>query len=209
MGPPDRDNTLVYIWDGVKRVVVRDSRIERVEANNAFRGGETFQTRQPLVVHGGLMPTDVVSVEAGPWDERGRRQFRYVGTSLNKPIRMEQAIIELGPHVFRFRGVDGFWVGVGETGQVPRDVVISLLSKVQQKNVNERERVVRFLMDMGWNTEAKKELDRMVRDFPQGDLKERCRECAVSSSSRAKRRTGVRRCSRAARPSSLNARPSC
>ncbi len=38
MGPPDRDNTLVYIWNGLKRVVVRDSRIERVEANNAFRG---------------------------------------------------------------------------------------------------------------------------------------------------------------------------
>ncbi len=173
LGPPDRDNTLVYIWDGVKRVKVRDSRIERVEANNAFRGGETFKLEQPLVVHGGLMPTDVVSVEAGPWDERGRRQFRYVGTNLNKPIRMEQAIIELGPHVFRFRGVDGFWVGVGETGQIPRDVVISLLSKVLQKDVNERERVVRFLMDMGWNTEAKKELDRMVRDFPQADLKER------------------------------------
>jgi hypothetical protein len=43
LGPPDRDNTLVYIWDGVKRVKVRDSRIERVEANNAFRGGETFK----------------------------------------------------------------------------------------------------------------------------------------------------------------------
>ena len=65
-----------------------------------------------MVVHGGLMPKEVVSVEAGPWNERGRRSFRYVGSRLNKPIRMEQAIIEIGPHIVRFRGVDGFWVGV-------------------------------------------------------------------------------------------------
>ena len=24
---------------------------------------------------------------------------------------MEQAIIEIGPHIVRFRGVDGFWLG--------------------------------------------------------------------------------------------------
>ena len=146
MGPPDRDNTLVYISDGLKRVVVRDSRIERIEANNAFRGGEKFQLVQPLVVHGGLMPKDVVSVEAGPWDERGRRPFRYVGSRLNKPIRMEQAIIEIGPHIVKFRGVDGFWVGVVETGQIPRDVVTSLLSRVEQKNVS-RARACRPVSD--------------------------------------------------------------
>ena len=173
MGPPDRDNTLVYIWDGLKRVVVRDSRIDHIEANNAFRGGETFKLVQPLVVHGGLPPTDVVRVEAGPWDERGRRPFRYQAGSGSKWIRMEQAIIDISPHVVKFRGVDGFWVGAVETGQVPRQVLTSVLSRVEQKNVTERERVVRFLMDIGWNAEAKKELDRLVRDFPQPDLKER------------------------------------
>jgi pimeloyl-ACP methyl ester carboxylesterase len=172
IGAPDRDNTLVYIWDGLKRIVVCDSRIERIEANNAFRGGETFKLVQPLVVHAGLMPTDVVSVETGPWDERGRRPFFYT-RGVGKPIHMEQAIIEIGPHVAKIRGVDGFWVGVVETGHIPHEVVTSLLSKVEQKNVGERERVVRFLMDMGWNWEAKKELVRLVRDFPQADLKER------------------------------------
>ena len=41
-GAPDRDNTLLYISDGLKRVVVRDSKVERIEANNAFRTGEKF-----------------------------------------------------------------------------------------------------------------------------------------------------------------------
>jgi len=173
LGAPDRDNTLIFISDGLKRVVVRDSKIERIEANNAFRTGEKFQLVQPMTVHGGLPPEKVVSVEAGPWNGRGRRSFTYVGPRLNKPIRMEQAIIEIGPHIVKFRGVDGFWVGQLETNQVPRESVTSLLGRVQQQNVEERERVVRFLMDVGWHAEAKKELDRLVNDFPRPDLKER------------------------------------
>ena len=47
-GAPDRDNTLLYISDGLKRVVVRDSKVERIEANNAFRTGEKFQLVQPM-----------------------------------------------------------------------------------------------------------------------------------------------------------------
>ena len=39
--------------------------------------------------------------------------------------------------------------------------------------MEERERVVRFLMDVGWRAEAQKELDRLVEDFPEPELKER------------------------------------
>jgi len=174
LGAPDRDNnTLVYISDGLKRVVVRDSKIERIEANNAFRTGERFQLVQPMAVHGGLMPKEVVRVEAEPWNDRGRRSFRYIGSNLKKTIRMEQAIIDIGPHIVKIRGVDGFWVGLVETNQIPRNVVTSLLARVEQNNVEERERVVRFLMDMGWHAEARQELDRLVADFPREELKER------------------------------------
>jgi len=159
--------------------VVRDSKIERIEANNAFRTGERFQLVQPIAVLGGLMPKDVVRVEAEPWDDRGRRLFRYIGSNLKKTIRMQQAIIEIGPHIVKIRGVDGFWVGLVETNQIPRTVMTSLLARVDRKDmeqrerVEERERVVRFLMDMGWHAEAKQELDRLVADFPLPDLKER------------------------------------
>jgi pimeloyl-ACP methyl ester carboxylesterase len=173
IGAPDRDNTLVYISDGVKRVIIRDSKIEKIEANNAFRTGEKFQLIQPMTVHGGVMPSAVIGVEAGPWNERGRRSFRYLGPRLNKAIQMEQAIIELSPHLVRLRGVDGFWVSQVALESIPRSVVTSLLGRVEQKNFDERERAVRFLMDVGWHTEAKEALDRLVRDFPQADLKER------------------------------------
>jgi pimeloyl-ACP methyl ester carboxylesterase len=173
LGTPDRDNTLVFISDGLKKIVVRDSKIERIEANNAFRGGERFQLVQPIVVHGGLMPKEVVSVEAGAWNDRGRRSFRYIGSRLDKSIRMEQAIIDITPHIVKLRGVDGFWVSVLDTNQVPRPVITSLLDKVERKNVEERERAVRFLMDVGWHAEAEKALDQVVRDFPDAGLKER------------------------------------
>jgi pimeloyl-ACP methyl ester carboxylesterase len=173
LGAPDRDSTLVYIWDGLKRVVVRDSKIERMEADNSFRTGERFQLVQPMTVHGGAMPREVLSVQADPWDELGHRSFQYEGSRSKRPIRMEQAIIEIGPHIVKYRGIDGFWLGQVETNQVPRKVVMSLLSRVEQKNGSERERVIRFLMDIGWYPEAKAELDRLIKDFPQSELKER------------------------------------
>jgi len=178
-GPPDRDNTLVFIWDGLKRVVVRDSKIEKINADNAFRTGEVFQLVQPMVVHGGAMPRDLISVEADPWDQRGRRSFRFLGSRVNKPVKMEQAIIEIGPHIIKYRGIDGFWLGQVETNQVPRPIVTGLLGRVEEKNVGERERVVRFLMDVGWYAEAKKELDRLIHDFPQTDLSERAANARI------------------------------
>ena len=121
------------------------------------------------------MPKEVISVQAGPWNERGRRAFRYVGSKSNKPISMEQAIIEIGPHLVKYRGVDGFWLGALATSEIPRPVMMSLLARVEQQNQAERERVVRFLMDAGWYPEAKQELERVIHDFPNTDLSERAR----------------------------------
>jgi len=172
-GTPDKDATLVYIWDGLKKTVIRDSKIERVVGDNTYRTGEKFSLVQPLVVHAGSMPREVLSVQAGPWNEKGRRPFRYVGSKSPRPTSMEQAIIELGPHVVKYRGVDGFWLGQVATTQVPRPVVTGLLARVEQQNQAERERVVRFLMDAGYYPEARQELDRIMHDFPKTDLSER------------------------------------
>jgi pimeloyl-ACP methyl ester carboxylesterase len=172
-GTPDKDNSLIYIWDGLKRVIVRDSKIEKMVPGNDYRTGEKFQLIQPIVVHAGSMPKEVLSVDAGPWDERGRRTFRYLGSRVNRSLSMEQAIIEIGPHIVRYRGIDGFWVGVVETSQIPHPVIMSLVGRVDQKNGEERERVVRFLMDAGWYTEAREELDRIIQDFPKTELGQR------------------------------------
>lgn len=169
-GTVDQDNTICFIFDGIKRVVVRDSKIQKRQPDASFRSMETFKLEQPLVLHGGAMPKEVVRVQADPWNDKGRRMFQYIGSNLNRTTKMEQAINELGPHVSRVRGVDGFWQGQIPTSQIPREVVLGLLAKVERKNREERQRVYTFLIQAEWYTEAKNELDSIARDFP--DLKE-------------------------------------
>lgn len=201
LAAPDRDNTLLYLWDGVKKIVVRDSKVERVIPDSVLRTGEKFSLVQPMTVHAGIMPKDVLSVSAEPWDEKGRRRFQYVGRS-GKPATMEQAINEITPHVVRYRGVDGFWQGQATTESVPRPVLMSLLHRVEEENQGERERVVRFLMGAGWYPEAKAELDRLIKDFPGSDLSERAgsaRQFIVQAEA-TQRRSDVDALRRARRP---------
>jgi predicted esterase len=165
-GTVDRDKPLLYIYDGLKRVVLRDSKVDKIETDASFANLEGFTIEQPLVVHGGAMPKEVISVEASPWNDRGRRTFVYEGSRIGKKIKMEQAINQLGPYMVKLRGVDGFWQGQLATGQVPREVVLGILAKVDQTDKNERVRVARFLIQAEWYAEARAELDRILADFP-------------------------------------------
>jgi len=171
--PPDRDNTLMFLWDGLKKIVVRDSKVQRVIPGGTLGTGEKFSLVQPMTVHAGAMPKDVLGVIAEPWNEKGRRQFQYFGSTGGRPVSMEQAINEIDQNSVRYRGVDGFWKGRIAISQVPRSVILGLLHKVDPKNESERERVARFLMGAGWYAEAREELDRLVKDFPDDELKSR------------------------------------
>src|SRR5512147_1107548 len=84
-GTVDHDHTIYFVFDGLKRVVLRDSKIARIESNAGFRNLEVFKLEQPLVVHAGSMPKEVLKVEAKPWNDRGRREFRF-WPNLNKSV---------------------------------------------------------------------------------------------------------------------------
>ena len=122
-GAVDRDNTIVSIFDpdGLKQVVLRDSKIARTSGDEGSASVEVFSIDQPLTKHAGEMPTIAYGVKATPWDKFGRRQFRYIGPRGGKPIEMTQAIFKLGPRSCKVRGVDGFWVSQISTSTVPRD----------------------------------------------------------------------------------------
>jgi pimeloyl-ACP methyl ester carboxylesterase len=166
-GLVDNDGTLVSIFDheGLRRTVVRDSKIESTTSAPAPRA-ERFRLVQPLTVHAGQMPPVAYDIDAAPWDALGRRKFRYTGAS-GKPVEMTQALIELGPYAVKYRGVDGFWQGGVAISQVPRPVVLGLLAKVDPKNLDERVRVGQLLLQAEWYDEARAELDRLERDFPE------------------------------------------
>jgi pimeloyl-ACP methyl ester carboxylesterase len=165
-GTVDHDNTIYFVFDGLKRVVLRESKIARIEANAGFRNVEVFKLEQPLVVHAGAMPKEVLKVEAKPWNDRGRREFLF-WPNPNKSVGMEQAINELGPYVVKIRGVDGFWQGQLALSQIPREVVLGLLAKIDRTNRDERRRAYTFLVQAEWYAESKAALDHLVRDFPE------------------------------------------
>lgn len=165
-GTLDRDNTIVSIFDGVKRVILREVKIAKTEPDASLRNLETFRLVQPLEKHAGAMPAGVLSIAADSWNEKGRREFLFLGPGARKPTRMMQAINELGPYLSRYRGVDGFWQGVSYTNQIPRSIVVGLLGRVERTDSNERLRVGRFLIQAQWYPEALRELDSLEKDFP-------------------------------------------
>jgi pimeloyl-ACP methyl ester carboxylesterase len=171
-GEVDKDNTIVTIFDGLKRIILKDTKVDKIASESEQRY-ETFPLVQPMTVHAGAMPASVVSVKAGSWDEFGRRSFEYVGPKLGKATRMTQAIIALGPKSVRFRGVDGFWQGQVATSQVAKASVLAVLAKIDQKLQGERLKACQFLIQAEWYPEALADLDRLVKDFPEPGLRQR------------------------------------
>jgi predicted esterase len=171
-GTYDRDNTIVFIDDGLKRIILRDTKIAKIDSDASTRHQETFKLVQPLEVHGLDMPTYAIGIDAGPWDATGKRMFRYIGPKSTKPVTMKQAIIELGPRTVTLRGIDGSWRAKLATSQVPKEIVLGILAKVDQKNLNERKRVESFLIQAEWYPEALTELNKLLKDFSEPELRE-------------------------------------
>jgi len=166
----DRDNTLVSVSDELKRTIIRYSKIEHTDPDppSERQDLESFKVLQPLEVHGGKMPSNVLQVRAEPWDEVGQRMFEYKTLTASgrlKTVRMKQAINEIGPKTVHYRGIDGFWVGKIATDQVPRKVLLGVLEAVDRTDKNERLRVARFMIQARWYEEALRELETLERDF--------------------------------------------
>lgn len=168
-GTLDKDNTLAFVSDPLKRVIFYNSKITKVEPDDSSQKLARFQLIQPLEVHAGVMPPAAVEILSTPWDAKGRRNFQYKN-NLSARVAMQQAINEIGPQMVRYRGIDGYWVGQVATSEVPREVILGLLAKVEQGNEDERQKVARFLIQAQWFAEAKRALDGLERDFP--NLKE-------------------------------------
>ena len=126
-GEVDKDVPLVHIYDGLKRVLVRETKVQKIDQADAPEKLEQFLPQQPLKVHAGEMPATAIILPATPWDESGRRTFKYIGPRSKKTITMTQGIIALNPSTVRFRGIDNFWQGQIATSEVPKSSILSLL----------------------------------------------------------------------------------
>lgn len=165
-GLVQHDETIVTITDDLRRIIVRDSRVVKIEKNAANRTLESFVLDQPIEVRSApaSLPSIVLGVQAGPFDAYGQRPFSYLN-SKQKPLRLTQAIVEMTPRFVRLRGINGPWISTLALDQVPRPIIQGLLGRVDQESENERRRVIQFMIQAGWYDEAKAELDRLATDF--------------------------------------------
>lgn len=179
-GVVDRDTTDWSVFDGLRRVIFHNTKVARRDPDTNAPALEVFRLDQPLQKHAGEMPKFILDAEATPWDRNGRRTYSYVGAGEDgqrrRKITMTQAINEMDPQKVRFRGVDGFWKdGLLSIDQVPRPVILGLLARVDQKDLAQREKVCRFLIEARWYAEALPELDRLIQDYKDKDVRDRAR----------------------------------
>src|SRR5215471_3737667 len=62
-GAVDRDNTIVWVFDGLRRIALYDSKVAKIESNTPYGNWEWFKLVQPLIVHAGAMPKEAVVVK--------------------------------------------------------------------------------------------------------------------------------------------------
>src|SRR4051812_13894265 len=55
-GTRDRDNTIVSIFDEIRRIILHNAKIERIDSDAGTGSFERFRLVQPIEVHGGAMP---------------------------------------------------------------------------------------------------------------------------------------------------------
>ncbi|HWE36819.1 MAG TPA: alpha/beta hydrolase [Isosphaeraceae bacterium] len=179
-GSLDRDTTDWSVFDGLRRVIFHNTKVARRDPDANEPVPEVFKLEQPLQVHVGTMPKYILEANATPWDRHGRRTFSYVGANdegrIGRKITMTQAINEIDPQKVRFRGVDGFWKdGLLSIDSVPRPVILGILARVNQTDLAQREKVCRFLIEAHWYAEALPELDRLIKDFNDKEVRDRAR----------------------------------
>ncbi|MFO0957029.1 MAG: alpha/beta hydrolase [Isosphaeraceae bacterium] len=165
-GLVQHDETIVTITDDLRRIIVRDGRVAKIDKNAVARTSESFLLEQPIEVRSApaSLPSIVLGVQAGPFDAYGQRPFSYLN-SKQKALKLTQAIVEMTPHHVKLRGINGPWMSTLALEQVPRAIIQGLLGRVEQENENERRRVIQFMIQAGWYAEAREELDRLAKDF--------------------------------------------
>ena len=168
-GTVDRDNTIVTVYDALRRIVVRDTKVSKFTSESAEKY-ESFPIVQPLESKGGTMPRVILATKAAPFDAFGRRSFEFVGETVGKSTKMTQGIVELGPKTMKVRGIDRFWLNQLPTSEAPKASILAILAKVDRKLKAERLRVGSFLIQAEWYPEALAELEEIGKDFPEPEL---------------------------------------
>ncbi|MFM7318052.1 MAG: hypothetical protein ACKO5E_13995, partial [bacterium] len=181
IGHYERDGVIMGAFDGVKRTIFRATRVATREEGVGLGAWESFKLVQPKKNNfvANQMPTILSNMQAGKWDELGRRTLKYtLPRGPGKTYDVTQALIEIGPKACKLRGIETYWAGQVYTSTVPRSVIEGLLNRIPKDEKDERLRAVRFYLQAGFFDEAGRAVDALRRDFP--DMAEMLDAAALS-----------------------------
>ncbi|MBX3441503.1 MAG: hypothetical protein KF774_03790 [Planctomyces sp.] len=162
----DRDNpseAFLLVDDGVRRYIVPNRRVE-FERRDELSGVPQFEFQRSRRSRS-RTPDLIGSATFEPFSEFGKRTVTL--TTSRGPVAIVQEITRLRPDYAIVEGVTHEWTQGFDTRLIPADRLQQLLRlSSNPKLLDDRKAIVRFYIDAEMYSEASRELQQVIADFP-------------------------------------------
>lgn len=171
---------IVLVDDGLRRTFVNMGNVREV-LDDPGDQPVVIRVWQDYARHGAVVGGVGRTVRVTPFDEFGRRVYEVQGPGGVLPV--VQGITEVTPLYTRVRGLSAeprsyVWDLRLATSSIPRDTLSRILLRAAPQNqVDARLQIVRLYLQSERYRDARIELERVIRDFPQlEDMQEDVRQ---------------------------------
>lgn len=187
---------IVLVDDDLRRTFVSQLQVQAV-ANPTPPAIEKLRVAQRLPEQGKRVASIGPILRVTPFDKFGRRVFSM--QTAQGPIDVIQGITEITPSYTKVEGIltrnPYLWDMRVATSSLPRDVISSVVrSQINEKNADDRLRIVRFYIQAERYDDARVELEGVLKDFPElSDLQRQVRELHQAGANRLIKEIELRR----------------
>jgi predicted esterase len=156
--------------DDLRRTFVPKFQIAKVQEANAAEVLEKIHIKQRVAVAGARIGKVGSILGIGEFDEYGRRIFSMAGEKGR--LDVIQGITQITPLWTKVEGIVGkqpfVWDMRIATNAIPRTTLSRILSKnIDPKNLDQRLSLVRLFLQAERYSDAQRELEAILQDFPQ------------------------------------------
>jgi predicted esterase len=168
-GPTDLKLILI-IDDQLRRVFVPTKQVVGEIGRPAAVGMVKIPLFQKVANQGQTISAVGMPLRMDPFDEWGRRTYSMVGPR-GKAIDVVQGITEITPRWTKVEAIQGInhyiWTMKIATSSIPREQLSKILARaLDDKDPEQRLRIVRLYMQAERFPDARAELEQFVKDFP-------------------------------------------
>lgn len=163
--------TITFVDDELRRVFLPTAQILRVNEVESGEVKEKIAIRQQVARSGAKINRVGPIVKISPFDQFGRRTFTMM--SEKGPLDVVQGITQITPVWTKVEGLITkgktplIWDMRLATSSLPREQLHGILDRyIDPKNLEQRLRVVRLFLQQDRYLDAQKELEGVIRDFP-------------------------------------------